>query len=77
MLCLFDLKVGQMCRIDEILLNDSLYRRLIDIGLTPDSVVKCVGESPSKDPKAYLIRGAVIALRKEVCEKIKIRAVTV
>lgn len=75
MSCLFDLDVGQKCRIDEILIYDSLRRRLIDIGLTPKSVVECVEKSPLGDPKAFLIRGAVIALRKEICEKITVGAV--
>ncbi len=74
MSCLFDLDIGQKCRIDEILIYDSLRRRLIDIGLTPKSVVECVGKSPLGDPKAFLIRGAVIALRKEICEKITVGA---
>ena len=69
---LFDLKVGEKCRIDKILIEDSLKRRLIDIGLIPSTFVECVGISPLGDPKAYLIKGAVIALRREVCEKIKV-----
>lgn len=72
---LYDLNVGEKCRIDKILIFDSLRRRLIDLGLTPDSTVECVGKSPSGDPRAFLIRGAVIALRREVCEKISVSAV--
>ena len=67
---LFDLKVGQKCQINDILINDALRRRLIDIGLIPSVMIECVGESPLGDPKAFLIQGAVIALRKEICEKI-------
>lgn len=40
-----------------------LRRRLLDIGLVPGAHVDCVQVSPLGDPKAYLIRGAVIALR--------------
>ena len=72
---LYDLNVGDKCRIDKILIFDSLRRRLIDLGLTPDSTVQCVGKSPAGDPHAFLIRGAVIALRREVCEKISVSAV--
>jgi ferrous iron transport protein A len=32
--------------------------------------VECVGESPAGDPKAFLIRGAVIALRSEDSKKV-------
>lgn len=69
---LFDIKVGQKCEISDILINTTLKRRLIDIGLTPKSVVKCVGKSPLGDPKAYLISGAVIALRQEVAKEIQV-----
>ena len=72
---LFDLNIGQKCKILKILVDDSLKRRLIDIGLTPESMVSCVGQSPLGDPKAFLIGGAVIALRKEICEKIIVGAV--
>ena len=72
---LFDINIGQNCKISEILINGPIKRRLIDIGLTPKSNVTCVGQSPLGDPKAFLIGGAVIALRKELCEKIKVSAV--
>lgn len=72
---LFDINVGQQCKILNIMIDGPLKRRLIDIGLTPNSTVCCVGQSPLKDPKAFLIRGAVIALRQEICEKITVRAV--
>ena len=38
---------------------------LQDIGLVHGTVVKCLGASPLGDPSAYLIRGAVIALRSQ------------
>ena len=72
---LFDLNVGQNCKIIKIFVDDLLKRRLIDIGLTPESEVCCVGQSPLGDPKAYLIQGAVIALRREICENIIVGAV--
>ena len=72
---LFDLNIGQKCKILKIMVDASMKRRLIDIGLTPESTVSCVGLSPLGDPKAFLIGGAVIALRKEICEKIIVGAV--
>ena len=42
-----------------------LRHRLMDIGLVEGTTVECVRKSPAGDPKAYLIRGAVIALRNE------------
>ncbi len=74
---LFELQSGQKCLIDEILIDGSMRRRLLDLGLTQGTQVMCVGKSPLGDPKAFLIRGAVIALRQEDCEKILIKDVTV
>lgn len=62
---LCDLEVGQSCIVSEILTRGSMRRRFLDIGLIENTVVKCVGQSPSGDPKAYLIRGAVIAIRSD------------
>lgn len=39
--------------------------RLRDIGLIEGTEVECLGKSPLGDPAAFLIRGAVIALRGE------------
>ena len=45
-------------------IDSSMKKRLMDIGLIPGTAVECVGESPLGDPRAYLIRGAVIAIRR-------------
>lgn len=65
--------VGEYAEIAELLTKGSMRRRLLDIGLTPDTKVECVGKSPAGDPKAFLIRGAVIAIRKEDCDEILIK----
>ena len=65
--------VGEHAEIAELLTQGSMRRRLLDIGLTPDTRVECVGKSPAGDPRAFLIRGAVIAIRKEDCEEILIK----
>ncbi len=50
----------------------SLKQRLYDIGLVPGSKIKVVHQSPSGNPRAYLVRGAVIALRNYDAEKISV-----
>ena len=49
-----------------------MRRRFLDIGLTQNTVVECVGCSPGGDPSAYLIRGAVIAIRACDSRNIKV-----
>lgn len=43
--------------------HGSMRRRLLDIGIVEGARVECVGVSPMGDPAAYMIRGAVIAIR--------------
>ncbi len=52
--------------------NNAMRRRLNDIGLIPGTRVECLGRSPGGDPSAYLIRGAVIALRRSDSQNILI-----
>ncbi len=56
---------GDFAAVKEIITDGDMRRRLLDIGLTPGTRVECIGKSPGGDPKAFLIRGAVIAIRAE------------
>lgn len=60
---LCDLKEGETAQVLTISPGCELRRRLMDIGLIPGSLVECIGRSPAGDPTAYLIKGAVIAIR--------------
>lgn len=70
---LFELGKGQKCRIDKIYENGNIKRRFLDIGLIENTVVECLEVSPLGDPKAFLIRGGVVALRKSDCKNILIK----
>ncbi len=65
--CLNDIEPGQTALVKELLSTGSIRRRLLDIGLIENTTVKCLGRSPGGDPSAFLIRGAVIAIRSEDC----------
>lgn len=58
-----DLSPGESAVVRSNLARGSMRRRLLDLGLTENRKVTCVGRSPWGDPTAYLICGAVIALR--------------
>ncbi len=60
---LSQLPTGQGGRVERVAAGGSMRRRLLDIGLIPGTRVVCLARSPAGDPAAYLIRGAVIALR--------------
>lgn len=69
-----NIKPGEYAFVEKLLATGSMRRRLLDIGLVENTRVECIGCSPCKDPKAYLIRGAVIAIRSEDCETILIKS---
>ncbi len=45
--------------------DDFLLRRFMDLGLVEGTKIKALHNDPSKNLTAYLIRGAVIALRND------------
>ena len=47
-------------------------RRMLDLGLVPGTIVSAEIRSPSGDPVGYRIRGAVIALRREQADQIRV-----
>lgn len=59
------LREGERCRVKELLIDGKMRSRLSDLGLIKGTHVVCLQRSSSGDPTAYLIRGAVIALRNE------------
>jgi DtxR family transcriptional regulator, Mn-dependent transcriptional regulator len=48
-------------------------RRLLDLGVVPGSTVRLRLSSPLEDPKAYEVKGSLIALRKEQAAMILIK----
>lgn len=59
------LPVGKFGKVKTLKAEGSIRRRLQDIGIIDGTMIECVQKSPAGDPIAYLIRGAVIALRSE------------
>lgn len=56
--------------------NESVRRRLLDLGLIDGTPITSLFVSPSGDPTAYEVRGSVIALRVEDASLIDISNTT-
>lgn len=65
-----DIGAGERAIVRNLTAHGAMRRRLLDIGLVNGTCVECVGESPHGDPRAYLIRGAVVAIRRCDAENI-------
>ena len=63
MIGLDKLKINECAIVKRLHNNNDIKRRLLDIGIVPGSRIECVMESPFKDPRAYLVKGAIYAIR--------------
>ncbi|MBP1932899.1 FeoA family protein [Ammoniphilus resinae] len=72
MISLYDLPIGAEGRVVSLEVSGVMRRRLLDLGLVPNSLIKAVRRSPAGDPTAYRVRGTTIGLRMEEASKILI-----
>lgn len=68
-------EIGDRVTVKALRAEGAMKRRLQDLGVIEGTKIKCVLKSPSGDPCAYLIRGAVIALRNEVSSEILVNKI--
>jgi len=71
---LSELEQGKRAMVLNIDSEDNMRRRLQDLGLIKGTEVTCIQKSPLGDPIAFLIRGAVIALRCEDSSCVQIQS---
>jgi len=71
---LADLRPGRKARVVRIspVCQGLQRRRLMDLGIVPGTVVEAQMAAMGGDPVAYLVRGALIALRREQAELIQV-----
>ncbi|HOB28836.1 MAG: FeoA family protein [Dethiobacteria bacterium] len=69
------LPVGSRGRVRQINITGAVRRRMLDLGLTFSTEVAVLQKSPSGDPTAYFIRGAVVALRSQEASQILVAPV--
>ncbi|MDD3364394.1 MAG: FeoA family protein [Syntrophomonas sp.] len=67
---LHHLSPGSFGKVRKLTAQGNERRRMLDLGLIYDTKVESLRKSPSGDPVAYEIRGAVIALRSEEASQI-------
>ena len=69
------LPLGNIARVKKLISDGNSRRRMLDLGLVFDTPVQALQRSPSGDPTAYQIRGAVIALRMDAASKILVERI--
>lgn len=74
------MKIGQTARI--VWLSDdsppfsSVRCRLLDLGFEPGSIITCLLKKHGDELSAFLVKGAVIALRREIAEQVIVEEFT-
>lgn len=71
-----DLRVGQSGRVLTVGGERALRSRLLDMGITPKTVVTVKKKAPLGDPVELFLRGYILTLRLEDAEKIAVEEVT-
>ena len=72
MCTLDDLEMGEEGQIKEINCNNSIKRRMMDLGIIKGTTITPILKSPAGNPKAYEVRGSIIAIRSEDAKSIEI-----
>jgi DtxR family Mn-dependent transcriptional regulator len=72
---LSSLEIGDNARVVALspVLRGPERRRMLDLGLIPGTEVVAELRSPGGDPTGYRVRGAVIALRREQADEVRIQ----
>lgn len=67
---LAELKPGESGIVEKITAQGILLQRLLDLGMVPKTKVEALFTSRGGDPVAYLVRGAVLALRLSTARQV-------
>lgn len=71
---LADLQPGEAAEVVALHSDGAERRRLMDLGIVPGTRIIAELRSPLRDPVAYRVRGALIALRQSQAVQIEIRS---
>jgi len=69
-----EIPVGKVASVSSLTADGATRRRMLDLGVVGGTKIEPLYKSPSGNPVAYLIRGAVIALRSDVSAQIMVEA---
>ena len=67
---LSELKISEKGIIKSVECDENIKRRLLDLGLIKGTIIEPIFVSPIGDPKAFSVRGTIIAIRKKETNKI-------
>ncbi len=70
---LSQLPTGQRAVVSDVqVCQQSLRNRLLDLGLLPGTRITALFQAPFGDPVAFLVKGAVVAIRRSTARQIRV-----
>ncbi|CEH27880.1 hypothetical protein AM501_01955 [Aneurinibacillus migulanus] len=69
---LSELAPGSKAKVLTLFAEGMVRRRLLDLGVVPQTIIECIRRSPIGDPTAYRIRGTTIGLRRDDAKQIMV-----
>lgn len=72
---LFEVPIGKMVKITKVNGEGALRRRLLDMGLTPNTNVTIRKVAPMGDPIELFLRGYSLSIRLDDAKKIEVEEV--
>lgn len=66
------LPINIVGKVNDIKCVEEIKRRLLDLGIIKGTKIEPILLSPSGDPRAFSVRGTLIAIRKEDAENIEV-----
>jgi len=73
---LTDLKPGESAIVEEIIGDDPLAMRLMEMGILEGEQILVIGYAPLGDPIEYEIRGYRLSLRKAEAERVRLETLS-
>lgn len=67
---LSDINIGEEAVVFSVQCEAAMQTRLNDLGLLEGSRIRCLYPSAFGDPRAYLVRGAILGIRNQDAAKI-------
>ena len=64
--------VGQRGQVAQVVGDDSVTVRLMEMGLTPGAEIELIGTAPLGDPLEFQVRGYRLSLRKNQAARVKV-----
>jgi len=69
---LANLEIGVIAKVKDVHGNDSISRRLMEMGIVPGVSVKVIKAAPFGDPIEIRVRGYNLAMRRNEAEAIEV-----